>query len=115
MQALIDYLWLGKSLSDAIATPILYVDGGTVMKPEPGFNEVHNENIQTIVQSEASLLLRLIFFVWSLQDVLQALVAMGHERGNAKMFFNVVNAVSKKNGCICAVSDARKMGRVAGY
>lgn len=112
-----DYLWLGKSLPDAIAAPTLYVDGGTVIKPEPGFNEVHNDNknIQTVVQSEVSPLLRLIFFVRSLQDVLQALVAMGHERGEANRFFNVVNAVSKKNGCICAVSDARKMGQVAGY
>lgn len=55
------------------------------------------------------------FFVWPLQDVLQALVAMGHQREEAVRFFNVVNAVSKKNGCICAVSDARKMGQPAGY
>lgn len=40
---------------------------------------------------------------------------MGHQRGKAVRFFNVVQAVSKKNGCICAVSDARKMGQVAGY
>lgn len=52
---------------------------------------------------------------WSLKDVMKALVAMGHRRGEAVKFFNVVQAVSKKNGCICAVSDARKMGQVAGY
>lgn len=46
---------------------------------------------------------------------MQALVAMGHKRGEAKKFFNVVNAVSKKNGCVCGVSDARKMGQAAGY
>lgn len=51
----------------------------------------------------------------ALQDVLQALVAMGHQREEAVKFFNVVNAVSKKNGCMCAVSDARKMGQPAGY
>lgn len=60
-------------------------------------------------------MLRLFFFVRSLQDVLKVLVAMGHQRGEAARFFNVVQAVSKKNGCICAVSDARKMGQVAGY
>ncbi|XP_075881736.1 gamma-glutamyltransferase 5a isoform X2 [Nelusetta ayraudi] len=85
--ALMNYLWFGKSLPDAIAAPILFVDGRTVIKGEPGFDE----------------------------DVLQALVAMGHQREEAVRFFNVVNAVSKKNGCICAVSDARKMGQPAGY
>lgn len=73
---------------------------------------------QITFQGEASPLLRLFvffFIVWSFQDVLRALVAMGHKRMEAVKFFNVVNAVSKKNGCICAVSDARKMGQPAGY
>lgn len=38
------YLWLGKSLSDAIAAPILYVDGAMVVKAEPGFDEVQDDN-----------------------------------------------------------------------
>jgi len=31
------------------------------------------------------------------------------------MFYNVVNAVSKENNCIEAVSDSRKNGKAAGY
>lgn len=113
-----NYLWLGKSLPDAIAAPILYVDGRTAITAEPGFDEVQDKNksyTKGSRVSEASPLLRLLLFVPSLQDVLQALVDMGHECGHAERFFNVVNAVGKKNGCICAVSDARKMGQVAGY
>lgn len=51
----------------------------------------------------------------SLQDVIEALLALGHKQGTAKHFFNVVNAVEKQDGCICAVSDARKLGKPAGY
>lgn len=39
-----DYLWLGKSLPDAIAAPTLFVSGGRVIKAEPGFDEVHDHN-----------------------------------------------------------------------
>ena len=31
------------------------------------------------------------------------------------MFYNVINAVSEKDGCITAVSDERKLGKAAGY
>lgn len=47
--------------------------------------------------------------------MIEALVALGHKQGTAKHFFNVVNAVEKQDGCICAVSDARKLGEAAGY
>lgn len=39
-----NYLWFGKSLPDAIAAPILFVDGRTVIKGEPGFDEVHDND-----------------------------------------------------------------------
>lgn len=39
-----NYLWLGKSLPDAIAAPILFVDGLTVIKGEPGFDQVHDDD-----------------------------------------------------------------------
>lgn len=63
-----------------------------------------------------------MFFVLSeypllflLQNVIEGLKALGHKRETAKYFYNVVNAVKKEDGCICAVSDARKQGEAAGY
>lgn len=35
-----NHLWFGKSLKDAIATPIVFVDDRTVVKFEPGFDTV---------------------------------------------------------------------------
>lgn len=35
-----NHLWFGKSLKDAIATPIVFVDDRTVVKFEPGFDAV---------------------------------------------------------------------------
>lgn len=49
------------------------------------------------------------------QDVIENLKALGHENKTASKFYNVVNAVEKVDGCICAVSDARKQGKAAGY
>lgn len=46
-----NYLWLGKNLADAIAAPILYVDGLTVVKPEPGFDEVQDDHKQYRVRT----------------------------------------------------------------
>lgn len=47
--------------------------------------------------------------------VVEALKSLGHTVEVPKYFYNVVNAVEKEGGCICAVSDARKMGKAAGY
>ncbi|XP_073322250.1 gamma-glutamyltransferase 5a [Pagrus major] len=85
--ALMNHLWFGKSLKEAIAAPVVFVDSQNAAKFEPRFDK----------------------------DVIEALVALGHEQGTTKHFFNVVNAVEKQDGCICAVSDARKMGEAAGY
>lgn len=51
----------------------------------------------------------------SLQDVTEALMALGHKQGTTENFYNVVNGMEKQDGYICAVSDARKMGKAAGY
>ncbi|XP_036955424.1 gamma-glutamyltransferase 5a [Acanthopagrus latus] len=85
--ALVNHLWFGKSLKEAIAAPVVFVDSENTAKFEPRFDK----------------------------DVIEALVALGHKQGTAKHFFNVVNAVEKQDGCICAVSDARKLGEAAGY
>ncbi|XP_061585805.1 gamma-glutamyltransferase 5a [Cololabis saira] len=85
--ALINHLWFGKSLKDAIATPVAFVDSENAVKFEPAFDN----------------------------DVIEALKALGQNHVTAKRFFNVVNAVERESGCICAVSDARKLGEPAGY
>ncbi|XP_041644082.1 gamma-glutamyltransferase 5a [Cheilinus undulatus] len=84
---LMNHLWFGKSLKEAVATPVVFVDSQNAAKFEPKFDK----------------------------DVIEALMAMGHEQDTAKRFYNVVNAVEKEDGCICAVSDARKLGEAAGY
>ncbi|XP_074526059.1 gamma-glutamyltransferase 5a [Halichoeres trimaculatus] len=84
---LMNHLWFGKSLEEAIAAPVVFVDSENTVKFEPRFDK----------------------------DVIEALKAMGHTQGSTRNFFNVVNAVEKEDGCISAVSDARKMGEAAGY
>lgn len=49
------------------------------------------------------------------QSVIEALKVIGHRVTDYEYFFNVVNAVAKEDGCITAVSDARKQGKSAGY
>ncbi|XP_041792696.1 gamma-glutamyltransferase 5a [Chelmon rostratus] len=85
--ALLNHLWFGKSLKEAIAAPVVFVDSQNAAKFEPRFDK----------------------------DVIEALKALGHKQETAKHFYNVVNAVEKEDGCICAVSDARKLGDAAGY
>ncbi|KAK5871281.1 hypothetical protein PBY51_004171 [Eleginops maclovinus] len=85
--ALMNHLWFGKSLKEAIAAPVFFVNAMNSVKFEVHFD----------------------------QEVIKALNALGHKQYDDKIFYNVVNAVEKKDGCICAVSDARKMGEAAGY
>ncbi|XP_071338345.1 gamma-glutamyltransferase 5a isoform X2 [Trachinotus anak] len=84
---LMNHLWFGKSLKEAIAAPVVFVDSQNALKFEPNFDK----------------------------NVIEALKALGHNQQTAKNFYNVVNAVEKEDGCICAVSDARKLGQAAGY
>uniref|UniRef100_A0A672G6I3 Gamma-glutamyltransferase 5 n=1 Tax=Salarias fasciatus TaxID=181472 RepID=A0A672G6I3_SALFA len=85
--SLINHLWLGMDLKDAIKARIVFVDSQNNVNFEPGFDE----------------------------GVARGLGALGHSVGRWKYFLNVVNAVEKDNGCIRAVSDCRKMGGSAGY
>lgn len=85
--SIINRLWLGMNLKDAIAAPIVFVDSNNNVNFEPGFD----------------------------QSVKDGLTALGHKPGRLEIFFNVVNAVEKENGCIAAVSDSRKNGMSAGY
>ncbi|XP_034048507.1 glutathione hydrolase 5 proenzyme [Thalassophryne amazonica] len=85
--SLINRLWLGMSLKDAIAAPIAFVDSKNNVNFEDHFDKV----------------------------VIDGLRALGHSVGDWKYYFNVVNAVEKESGCITAASDRRKMGTEAGY
>ncbi|KAM9539672.1 glutathione hydrolase 5 proenzyme-like isoform 1-T2 [Salvelinus alpinus] len=85
--SIMNHLWLGMSLKDAIAAPIVFVDGNNNVKFEHGFDK----------------------------SVIEALKVIGHRVTDYPYFFNVVNAVAKEDGCIAAVSDARKQGKSAGY
>ncbi|XP_068608937.1 glutathione hydrolase 5 proenzyme [Brachionichthys hirsutus] len=85
--SIINHLWLGMTLKDAIAVPIAFVDSQNNVKFEPGFNT----------------------------SVIDGLKALGHKVADTPYFFNVVNAVEKEDGCIAAISDSRKMGVPAGY
>uniref|UniRef100_A0A3Q1EUE6 Glutathione hydrolase n=1 Tax=Acanthochromis polyacanthus TaxID=80966 RepID=A0A3Q1EUE6_9TELE len=85
--SIINRLWLGMNLKDAIAAPIVFVNSKNDVNLEPDFDK----------------------------SVENGLRNLGHNIGNWKYFFNVVNAVEKENGCITAVSDSRKLGVSAGY
>ncbi|XP_004084636.1 glutathione hydrolase 5 proenzyme isoform X2 [Oryzias latipes] len=85
--ALINHLWLGKSLKDAIYTSIAVVDSENAVDFERDFDK----------------------------DVIEGLKALGHNHTTLRKFYNSVNAVEKKDGCIFAVSDFRKKGKPDGY
>uniref|UniRef100_A0A8C9Z179 Gamma-glutamyltransferase 5 n=1 Tax=Sander lucioperca TaxID=283035 RepID=A0A8C9Z179_SANLU len=85
--SIMNRLWLGMNLKDAIAEPIVFVNSNNSVDFETGFNK----------------------------SLIDGLRALGHKSGNWQYFMNVVNAVEKENGCIVAVSDSRKMGMSAGY
>ncbi|XP_026996137.2 gamma-glutamyltransferase 5a [Tachysurus fulvidraco] len=86
--ALMNYLWLGKTLKDSIASPVVFVDGKNDLSFEKAFN----------------------------QDVIKALQQLGHTVVPRSYFYNTVNAVSKhEDECVNAISDKRKKGEPAGY
>ncbi|XP_073333893.1 glutathione hydrolase 5 proenzyme [Pagrus major] len=85
--SIMNRLWLGMSLKEAIAAPIVFVDSRNNVNFEPGFDK----------------------------SVIEGLRALGHKVGDWKYFLNVVNGVEKEDGCIVAISDSRKMGVSAGY
>lgn len=85
--AIMNRVWLGMNLKDAIEAPIVFVESNNNVSFESNFDE----------------------------SVKVGLKNLGHTFGNWRYFFNVVNAVEKENGCIAAFSDRRKNGMSAGY
>ncbi|XP_074545966.1 glutathione hydrolase 5 proenzyme [Halichoeres trimaculatus] len=90
--SIMNRLWLGMNLTEAIAAPIVFVDSQNNLN----FEKFENKEIFD-------------------QTVKKGLIRLGHKLGKSQFFLNVVNAVEKENGCIAAVSDRRKMGEAAGY
>ncbi|XP_006901480.1 PREDICTED: LOW QUALITY PROTEIN: gamma-glutamyltransferase 5 [Elephantulus edwardii] len=86
-QAIMNKLWLGFDLWEAITAPILHVDGLGRVAYEPSFS----------------------------QEVRQGLQDKGHNETTLPFFLNVVQAVSQEGACVYAVSDPRKGGEAAGY
>ncbi|KAJ8261028.1 hypothetical protein COCON_G00167510 [Conger conger] len=85
-QSIMNHLWFGKSLEDAISAPVVSVNSKNDLNFEPKFNERVKEQLKEY----------------------------GHKVVEGR-HFNVVNAVVKDRGCIAAKSDLRKMGKAAGY
>ncbi|KAJ8346647.1 hypothetical protein SKAU_G00280480 [Synaphobranchus kaupii] len=86
-QSIMNHVWFGKSLRDAITAPVVFVDSSNALNFESNFNKQVKERLQE----------------------------HGHLVGKLAHFFNVVNAVTKEEGCISAMSDHRKLGEAAGY
>ncbi|XP_051244774.1 glutathione hydrolase 5 proenzyme-like [Dicentrarchus labrax] len=86
-QALMNHLWFGKSLKEAIDAPVVFVNSSNTVEFENGFDK----------------------------DVIKALKALGHKQKAQGTYYSVVNAVELENGCIIAESDKRKKGKAAGF
>ncbi|XP_068952811.1 glutathione hydrolase 5 proenzyme [Petaurus breviceps papuanus] len=86
--AIMNNLWFGLDLHEAIGAKILYVSPTTKVLFEPGFNK----------------------------EVQDGLINLGHQHQNTTFWLNVVQAVARDSlGCISAESDQRKLGEAAGY
>uniref|UniRef100_A0A672PAW2 Gamma-glutamyltransferase 5-like n=1 Tax=Sinocyclocheilus grahami TaxID=75366 RepID=A0A672PAW2_SINGR len=86
--SIMNHLWLGMNLNESIAAKIVFVDSNNNVQFEHGYDSVSLLECRSI----------------------------GHiVKNNTYPFFNVVNGISKEGQCISAVSDARKIGRSAGY
>lgn len=133
-----NHLWLGMSLEEAVATPIVFVSSRNDVNFEPGFDKVKRllsltnfsnhvkrlwqrpqdiTDLSSVVKPEVGRISGTNSSVCFLQPqaVIDGLKALGHKVGDWSLFLNVVNAVGKESGCIAAVSDSRKKGQSAGY
>ncbi|XP_074146795.1 glutathione hydrolase 5 proenzyme [Sminthopsis crassicaudata] len=86
--AIMNNLWFGLNLHDAIKAKILHVRPTTKVLFEPGFDK----------------------------EIEDGLINRGHEVEKVSIWLNVVQAVAKDAlGCVHAESDLRKLGEAAGY
>ncbi|KAG8523082.1 Glutathione hydrolase 5 proenzyme [Galemys pyrenaicus] len=86
-QAIMNKLWLGFDLQDAIAAPILHVDSRGLVHFESNFTKEVKDSFPEQDQNKTSKFI----------------------------FLNVVQAVSQEGACVYAASDRRKDGEASGY
>ncbi|XP_076139954.1 glutathione hydrolase 5 proenzyme [Alosa pseudoharengus] len=91
--SIVNHLWLGMSLEDAITSPIVFVDGKNKVSFE--------SNPKVLIDFD--------------KDLKEDLLRLGHVDGKYPFFLNVVNAAMTERGCIRAVSDRRKLGKASCY
>ncbi|NWS92238.1 GGT5 hydrolase, partial [Toxostoma redivivum] len=83
---IINKLWFGYDLEQAISAPVMHTQGDRVI-----FEESFSKEIKT------------------------GLLGRGHNEEKDKFAMNVVQGISKEGKCISAYSDKRKLGESAGY
>ncbi|NXQ30154.1 GGT5 hydrolase, partial [Alaudala cheleensis] len=83
---IINKLWFGYDLEQAISAPVMHTQGDSVLFEEPFSKEVRT-----------------------------GLLGRGHKEKKDKFAMNVVQGISKEGKCISAYSDKRKLGKSAGY
>ncbi|XP_052019434.1 glutathione hydrolase 5 proenzyme isoform X3 [Apodemus sylvaticus] len=86
-QTIVNKLWLGFDLTEAIAAPILHVNSKGFVEFEPKFD----------------------------QEVQKGLQDRGQSQSQRPFFLNAVQAVFQEGPCIYAASDLRKAGEASGY
>ncbi|KAK9391419.1 gamma-glutamyltransferase 5 [Crotalus adamanteus] len=86
-QAIVNKLWFGYDLDQAIRAPILYATGGGSVLVEKQFP----------------------------QNLTTALITLGHSVHTATHALNVVQGISQEGACIFPYSDWRKRGEASGY
>ncbi|XP_030141511.4 glutathione hydrolase 5 proenzyme isoform X1 [Taeniopygia guttata] len=84
--AIINKLWFGYDLEDAISAPVMHTQGDSVL-----FEDSFSKDVRT------------------------GLLGRGHKEKKDKFAMNVVQGISKEGKCISAYSDKRKLGKSAGY
>ncbi|KAL7983195.1 hypothetical protein Chor_000057 [Crotalus horridus] len=87
LQAIVNKLWFGYDLDQAIRAPILYATGGGSVLVEKQFP----------------------------QNLTTALITLGHSVHTAPHALNVVQGISQEGACIFPYSDWRKRGEASGY
>ncbi|XP_068065212.1 glutathione hydrolase 5 proenzyme [Anomalospiza imberbis] len=83
---IINKLWFGYDLEDAISAPVMHTQGDSVL-----FEDSFSKEVKT------------------------GLLGRGHKEKKDKFAMNVVQGISKEGKCISAYSDKRKLGKSAGY
>ncbi|TSM12568.1 Glutathione hydrolase 5 proenzyme [Bagarius yarrelli] len=85
--AIMNKLWFGMNLEDAIKDKVVFVNSSNSVLFEPGFDK-------------------------SMMDAMQT---FGHDVKYNPWSLNVVNGIMKEHHCISAVSDRRKHAKASGY